>query len=497
MATESGGLSPEYYPKEEGDNKRIKQRIRNSRPWKFLSFLCQKLDYILCCGFIVCSRCFVRCFQLRQSVFSRMAYIGFLLGGCLVCCLMLTPKTRILLSDRFCQTITYFVCDTLRGYSAVYRVFSAIAIFFFMMSLITFGISSSKGARSRLHNDFWGVKILLLSVFVFSFLFIPHSEYTGEVWMFFGLNGGFVFIILECVLLIDIVHCWNSSCVEKLESCQNNRNAFRLWYAILWLPTITLYSVSIISIALFYVLYAQQGCYNNMFFISFNVYLCLAATYISVNPLVQEKRPRSGLLQASVITTYNTFVTWLALSNAPDEKCNPSRSYLFPGCPFYNVQLLMCLGLMFFLLICTSLRDVVPPQYGKFKLFSSRHTEAPLPSSEGIAPDTIEDTPSPDDPPQRVVTDNEDDGVEYSYSFFHVMLCLGCLYSMMTVTNWYRPVEGENLTVKLVSSWGSVWIRISAAIFSVFIYIWTLVAPVMFPDTYKDLVFFQFMLRAN
>ncbi|XP_001640855.2 probable serine incorporator [Nematostella vectensis] len=495
MEDGSGALSPDYYPRpneEEVEREAASEQKRTTRAWDVLCVLCIKLDAALCCGFILCRTCLASCFQLRQSAFTRVAYIGFLLGGCLISCFMLAPQTHLLLGDRFCQRITYFACDTLRGYSAVYRVLSAIAVFFFILALLMFGLTSSRGWRARANNGLWAIKILLLSILTFAFLFIPHSEYTGEIWMFFGLNGGFTFIILQFMLLIDLVHCWNTSCVERLDSCSSYSRA-RVLYCVLWIPTILLFTASVISIVLFFHLYAGTGCRNNTFFICFNVYICLAATYISVNPVVQEARPRSGLLQAAVTTSYNTYVTWLALSNAPDKVCNPSESYLYPGSPFQNLQLLIGLGFMFFILLCFSLRRVKPPQYGKIKLFSGKQKE--------VVPDTEGCSPSRPHPRQgdggKLLIEDELNGVEYSYSFFHTLLCLAALYSMMTITDWYRPEEGEHLSVKLISGWGAVWIRLSAGIFSVFIYIWTLIAPVMFPNSYKDLVFFQFMLRVE
>lgn len=74
--------------------------------------------------------------------------------------------------------------------------------------------------------------------------------------------------------------------------------------------------------------------------------------------------------------------------------------------------------------------------------------------------------------------DNEQDGVTYSYSFFHFCLVLASLHIMMTLTNWYRPNE----TQKMISTWTAVWVKICASWAGLLLYLWTLVAPLLLPN---------------
>lgn len=70
--------------------------------------------------------------------------------------------------------------------------------------------------------------------------------------------------------------------------------------------------------------------------------------------------------------------------------------------------------------------------------------------------------------------------VTYSYSFFHLIFSLASMYSAMLLTGWSASV-GE--TGKLVDvGWPSVWVRIITGWATAALYIWSMVAPFMFPD---------------
>ncbi|KAG9328830.1 hypothetical protein JZ751_010231 [Albula glossodonta] len=72
--------------------------------------------------------------------------------------------------------------------------------------------------------------------------------------------------------------------------------------------------------------------------------------------------------------------------------------------------------------------------------------------------------------------DNEEDGVTYSYSFFHFCLFLASLYIMMTLTNWYTP---DTSTQAMLSTMPAVWVKISSSWLGLALYLWTLVAPLI------------------
>lgn len=131
------------------------------------------------------------------------------------------------------------------------------------------------------------------------------------VWFIVGSAGAFFFILIQLVLLVDFVHSWNESWVEKMETgnahlwyigeqlklgkglCNSFDTDkcylfFKLVLLALLSTTVFNYILSFMAIVLFFFFYTKpDGCLMNKFFISVNMILCVAASVVSVLQEVQ------------------------------------------------------------------------------------------------------------------------------------------------------------------------------------------------------------------
>uniref|UniRef100_A0AAR2LR56 Serine incorporator 1 n=1 Tax=Pygocentrus nattereri TaxID=42514 RepID=A0AAR2LR56_PYGNA len=435
------------------------------------------------CGSAPCLLC--RCCPSgNNSTVTRLIYAFFMLLGVGIACIMLMPgmEGQLKKIPGFCEggmgssipgVEGHVNCDVLVGYKAVYRVCFGMAMFFLLFSLLMIKVRSSQDPRAAVHNGFWFFKFAAATAITVGAFFIPEGPFT-TVWFYIGMAGAFCFILIQLVLLIDFAHSWNESWVEKMEEGNS-----RCWYAALLSATTANYTLSLISLVMFYVYYTHpDGCTENKAFISVNMLLCVGASVMSILPKIQESQPRSGLLQSSIVTLYTMYLTWSAMTNEPDRTCNPSLLGIIglnsttPASKDHVVQWWDAqgiVGLILFLLcvLYSSIRNSNNTQVNKLTLTSD---ESAL-IEDGPAPENFDEG----DGANRAV-DNEKDGVTYSYSFFHFMLFLASLYIMMTLTNWYSPDSNYEM---MTSKWPSVWVKISSSWICISLYVWTLVAPLV------------------
>lgn len=426
-----------------------------------------------CCGSAACSLCCKACPSCKNSTSSRIGYTLMLLLGFLLSCIMMSPGIREKLNHipRFCDKIGAENCDKMVGYMAVYRVCFALSIFYLIMALLMIGVGSSRDPRAKLHNGFWGVKLAMYIALLICAFYIPRGDFS-KTWMVVGMIGAFVFILLQLVLLIDFAYSWSETWVAKYEHSGNY-----CWFLGLCVCTAGLYIIALTIVVWCYVFYTQvHGCSLNKFFISFNMILSLLVSAMTIHPTVQDSQPSSGLLQGGVISAYGMYLTWNAMTNEPDARCNPVGGMLSPttttsATPMFDWSTAMSMILLFCTVAYSSVRT------GSSSLAGATEDNEELLLNEHILSDA-EDVDYHGDG-QRVY-DNEESEVAYSYTFFHFTFALASLYIMMMLTNWYSP-DGADFT-KLTSNWATVWVRIVSVWTCYALFVWTMVAPIVFPD---------------
>ena len=116
------------------------------------------------------------------------------------------------------------------------------------------------------------------------------------MWLYFGLIGAFLFILIQLVLLVDFAHSWNSAWVERMEETGS-----KVWAALLLFFTFLMYGIALAGFVCLYIYFThgkegapEKKCHTNKFFISFNLILCVIASALAIHPKVQEHQPRSG-----------------------------------------------------------------------------------------------------------------------------------------------------------------------------------------------------------
>lgn len=411
--------------------------------------------------------------------------------GTIAACITLAPGLQDTLKKvPFCMNSTNYVpssftidCESAVGYLAVYRICFILSLYFFLMSVIMIRVRSSKDPRAPIQNGFWAIKYLLIIGGIIGAFFIPEKSF-GETWMYFGMIGGFLFIIIQLILIVDFAHSWADAWVGNYEETESKG-----WYAALLGATLFNYAVSIAGVVLLYLYFTHTGsCSLNKFFISFNLILCAIISVISVLPTVQEHQPRSGLLQASVVSLYVVYLTWSGVSNSPDHECNPGFFQIISGNDIraqnrvaFDKESIIGLIIWFSCVLYSSLRTASKSS----KLTMSEKImvndngavrnagdQCLIGNEEGRNADAEGGN-------EAKVWDNEEDKVAYSWSFFHLMFALATLYVMMTLTNWYQP--NSNLDT-LNSNAASMWVKIISSWICLSLYVWSVVAPAMLPN---------------
>eukprot|EP00698_Gefionella_okellyi_P016770 TRINITY_DN481_c0_g1_i2.p1 TRINITY_DN481_c0_g1~~TRINITY_DN481_c0_g1_i2.p1 ORF type:complete len:436 (-),score=62.67 TRINITY_DN481_c0_g1_i2:100-1407(-) len=425
---------------------------------------CCACGALSCCTNAACNCC-GRVIPCKSSYVTRGAYavlffittiLTWVLGNWGQNIIRAAPPLK-----EFCDTISDPVQqNACYAYFAVYRMSFALACFHFLLGIALICVKSSRDPRFFIQGGSmvaWIVKFLVWAGWIVGCFFIPNNVFYVYAWI--AVFGAGIFVIVQLILLIEFAYEWNESWVGKYHGDTMEEN--KKWFYLLLAATALLFAGSFTLTVLMYVYYAN-GNQLFIFFITFNMLLCIIVCVCSILPKVQEWNPRSGLLQSAVIATYSTYLVWSAITSAPTSSTVTNQQTA-------SSQATMIIGiiLVFAAVVYSALRTGST---------SMDELKGQIPSAKKHADPESANTSSEDE--EEVVE------VEYNYTFFHISFLLGAMYIGMLMSNWavVGGLASGSTQLNVDNGNASVWVKIVTSWLTLLLYAWTLFAPKLLAD---------------
>lgn len=400
-----------------------------------------------CCASLTCGLCT----SVASGITKRSARLGYcgLFGASLVLSWVLREIGSPLLKKLPWINDSESYSDEWFRTEAVLRVSLGNFLFFAILSLIMIGVKDQNDKRDSIQHGGWMAKIIIWALLIILVFFFPNA--LTSVYGILSKFGAGFFLLVQVIILLDATHTWNDSWVAKDE---------QKWYIALLVVSVVCYLAAFVFPGLLFIWFNPSGqdCGLNVFFLVMTMILAFSFAVIALHPKVN-----GSLLPASVISVYCAFVCYTGLSSEPrDYECNG-----------LNKSKAVTTGT----LVVGMLTTVLSVLYSALRAGSSTTFLSPPSSPKSgerqpfLEADELESGNKKNEKEARPVT--------YSYMFFHMIFALASMYSAMLLSGWTDNAENSDL---IDVGWTSVWVRICTEWVTAGLYIWSLVAPLLFPD---------------
>lgn len=350
------------------------------------------------------------------------------------------------------------------GNAGVYRSSFSTLIFFLLAAI---AVCCKRSAN----REAWPAKYVLFVFLVAAMCFVPNEPLFLTLQMNVARVGAIFFIIFQQVVFVDIAMNWNDSWVEKSNAAEEEESGSgRKWLLAILVSAAILFLVSFIGWVLLYVYFGN--CSTNTAFITITMIMSLLIT------LAQLSGEEGSLLASATITAYATMLCYSAVTKNDNAACNP---YLGE-----NDILSIVIGVG---LAIITLGYAAWSATADEKLSARRKSESILPSENppkaeegrvtGIVTNdygTGEVEGTPDDDQHNDVPND----FSNSWKLNLVLASVSCWFAM-ALTSWGSIQGGGDVADPLVGQ-TSMWVIVGSQWLVLTVYLWTLLAPRLFPD---------------
>lgn len=326
---------------------------------------------------------------------------------------------------KVCQGARYCL-----GAEGVLRVSLGCFLFFFVMFLSTVNTRKVHDCRNSWHSEWWPAKVVLwLGLTAVTFLApSPLVQLYGKVAHF----GAGAFLVIQLVSVTRFIMWLNDWCRSEI-----TQKRCRLQIQVV---SIAAYVGSLLGIVLMYVWYAPSpACRHNILFITVTLVLVQLMTFVSMSSKV-----KAGYLAPGLMGIYVVFLCWSAIRSEPHtEVCN-RKAAVATSADWVNIASFVIAVIV---IVAATFSTGIDSKCLEFKSSSAAAAE------------------------------EEEDDIPYGFGFFHLVFAMGAMYFAMIFVGWNAHQTMEKWTIDV--GWASTWVRVGNEWLAAIVYIWMMIAPVI------------------
>ncbi|KAL4493646.1 hypothetical protein ABPG72_004139 [Tetrahymena utriculariae] len=454
---------------------------------------------ILCCaGKAFCSNACSCCKSICNTTWKQQIRLAYIILNLIFTLFVIF--TFYYLQDLFNTFSKYINCPTeagggseCLGASSVYRMSFSLASFYLGLFLLLF-ICCGIEAKKMINDGLWCFKITyIILVFILVF-FIPNSFFEG--YSQFAKYISILYMLFQSLVIIDLLYKWSQTWVKYYD--QGNQS---MRYVLVF-TSLILYGLAISLNVLTFIWF--KGCSTNTAISSVNIVILVVITFIQILGF----NPHGSLIASGGIGLYISFLTFSSQFSSPDSECNSLISNSGNKNGFYfDLSIAIILNFIVLMYITFSskestskttqniinnapqalLADNKEDEEDKSLEQNKVSNQNAYENSSMQQPQGQQQQQQNLNQQQANLSDEDKNDIRrlvviQQFKAFYVVMFFISIYTCMLITNWGSPDFSANTFQLYQESSASYWIKIIIAWLTAAIYIWTLIAPKIFPN---------------
>mmetsp|Transcript_14017 Transcript_14017/g.23780 ORF Transcript_14017/g.23780 Transcript_14017/m.23780 type:complete len:457 (-) Transcript_14017:285-1655(-) len=367
-------------------------------------------------------------------------------------------------SDSSCSSYEGKLLSQCAGNAGVYRPMFLTTVFFLISAIAVH-------ANPSLNREAWPAKYTVFFFALLFTMFIPNNPLFTGFYLWVARLAAAAFVVLQQIILIDVSYNLNDDWVERSNELDRISYGEGVgWIRLILGTTIVLYGSALTGIGLLYHFF--DGCPENTWVITLTLLGIVALTAIQLSG------DEGSVLTSSIMSVYAVYLAFSIVSKNPNGTCNPRLGHqdvwgIVVGLTLTTISLAWT-GFSW-----TAERRLNLDGVQNTRAIPSENAAS---DSDGVNLD-VPFMAAEEQPTGIVMSSGSTRSGSDLWKINVVMALISC-WVAMTLTGWgtvdnvddnlraANPTAGRvNMAILGVSQWLAIGL-----------YIWTLLAPRIFPD---------------